>query len=1161
MNFTGGVRAVDNAIDDRVDISLNLVGTANQVTVTTNLDGSVTLSLPQDIATTSTPTFGGATLSGTLQPSANNTVDIGTSAAQFRTAYIGTSVVLGAAGSNRTTLAFTAPTASNTITLPDASGTVAVSVASPLSLSAAGQVSLGTVPVANGGTGATTLAANGILVGNGTSAVGTITPGASGTVLRSNGTNASFAQLAAADINNTGTGSFLVNVPGTTAANTVAPTADVSGLTVRQTTAGSPTADVFNVGNSAGTQSFLRVNNTGSTVVGNTTVTSGNTLTVQTGATTGTAINVDTQSTTGNAVNITTTTTTGNAVNISTGNGITSGAGDISGSALNINTGSSTFSNGADLSLTGGAINVTSTGAFGGISNEASLVRIQSTGNFTGALVRLVADSTQTGTILGISGTSLTTGRAIDVNLGSLYSGQTDVQGAIGAVNIRSGAFTGNILSVSAKAAGAGATSNLVQFQSPQIDGRLLNINVTGAYSGAGAVNIASTAAVTGTLQAITANSATSGTLLSLSGTGLTTGSGLQVAIGTATNGGGADPAVQKAGKVVLGTTGTGLYVNTAAGYTGNFFDLRKDGTQMFAVNQAGDLTTQGGITLNGSFQQIGAGTLSTGTGAVSLNGLTTVAPTGLATETALTVNTGNGVTTGTAVGVNTGTSAFSTTTGAGLGVTSTGAFTGTLGKLTADSTATGTVLGIRANALTSGRALDVDLGASALTGNTTGAVAVRGTGVITGTVTGLTANSATTGTILGINGTGLSTGKALSVDLGASTLASNTGAVEIKSTGVIASGATLASITANSATSGTLLTVSGTAIGASTGTALSVAIGTPTGTDPAVAKAIQLGLGTAGTAIYANAATGYTGNFIDLRVNGTAALTVSQTGAITTAGNFQQTGATTFTTGSGAVSLQGATTVTGTNTFAVSGGLATFGGGLTVSTGQTTTLNGPLTLGAATLQGGVLVSNASGSVAAVAPGSSGNLLTSNGTTWVSQAPSVQVIDQQAATSTIDISFTTEVTIYSTTIPAGYLGTDNQIRTRMYGTWTNSSGGNRTYVIRVKYGATTLIGEITPNVASNATPRAAMLEVWLSANGTTSAQTASLVFQLSANQAASVAGTGDFASAGPVLGPLVVGSGAVDSTVAQTLEITVQSNSNNDTQDFARMYVMTELYR
>jgi hypothetical protein len=56
-----------------------------------------------------------------------------------------------------------------------------------------GQVSLtagvsGTLPVANGGTGAATLTANNVLLGNGTSAPQVVAPGTNGNVLTSNGT-------------------------------------------------------------------------------------------------------------------------------------------------------------------------------------------------------------------------------------------------------------------------------------------------------------------------------------------------------------------------------------------------------------------------------------------------------------------------------------------------------------------------------------------------------------------------------------------------------------------------------------------------------------------------------------------------------------------------------------------------------------------------------------------------------------------------------------------------------------------------------------------------------------------------------------------------------------------------------------------------------------
>ena len=1060
------------------------------------------------------------------------------------------------------------PFASAGVVKNNASGVLSTGT---VNLASTSEVS-GTLPVTNGGTGAATLTANGIVQANGTGALTTISPAAAGTVLRSNGTTASFTQLAAGDIDNTGTGKFLVNVPGTVAANLVTPTtAAVPGITIQQGLTGTPT-NIFAVESNAGTNNFLKVDGSGNTTIGHAGITSGNTLTVQTGATTGNAVNVASGATTGIGVNVTTATTTGAGVSILTGSGVTSGASG-SGTALHIDTGTSTFSNGTNPSTRGGALNIRSTGVFSGIGGEAALVRVNASGNFTGTLVNLIADSTTSGTILGISGTSLTTGKAIDVKLGGLYSGQVDGQGDIGAVNIRAGAFTGNILSVSATSAGAGASSNLVNFQSPQIDGRLVNVNVTGAYGGAGAV-------------AINAASSVSGTLLRIGGTSITTGNALQIHLGVPSNGAGCpgacsnpDPTGQKGINLALGTTGTGVYANTDAAYSGSFVDFRVDGVSKLSVNQAGLLTNTGGIATSGNITQTGATTFSTGTGAVSLNGDTTIASgktltagAGTTAGTAVTVNTGAGLVGGTAVGINTSTSAFTTTTGAGLAVTSTGAFTGTLGKLTADSTTTGTILGIRGNAIGTGSALDVDLGGSTLSGNTQGAVAVRGTGVITGTVTGLTANFATTGTILGINGTGLSSGKAIAVDLGASTLASNTGAVQITSTGIIASGATVASLTANNATSGTLLSVSGTAIGASTGSALKVAIGTPTGTESPDAKAIQVALGTgaAGTAFYANAASGYTGDFIDFRVNGTPALTVSASGGITTTGNFSQTGATTFSTGSGAVSLGGATTVTGTNTFLVNGGLATFGGGLTISAGSFTQ-NGAGTFttgtGLSTVRGafrvstftaGVLLADASGNVTSLAPGASGNVLTSNGTTWVSQAPTISLLSRTVGGSAVTLS-TTEATIYSVTLPANTFSTNESATFLITGALLNSSGGSRVYTLRVSVGGTTVYQDALITMGNQANARGFRMELEVHENGANAQKTSGIITISNANT--TTTGTGDASLAATAITPF----NGIDTTAATSGTITVlvalTSASNTATQTYTPAASLVYLYR
>jgi hypothetical protein len=98
------------------------------------------------------------------------------------------------------------------------SGTLTNATGLPLSTGVTG-----TLPVANGGTGATSLTANNVLLGNGTSAVQVVAPGASGNVLTSNGTTwQSTAPTAGGD-------TYLVL--GTDQSNSTTSFADVTGMT------------------------------------------------------------------------------------------------------------------------------------------------------------------------------------------------------------------------------------------------------------------------------------------------------------------------------------------------------------------------------------------------------------------------------------------------------------------------------------------------------------------------------------------------------------------------------------------------------------------------------------------------------------------------------------------------------------------------------------------------------------------------------------------------------------------------------------------------------------------------------------------------------------------------------------------------------------------
>ena len=98
-----------------------------------------------------------------------------------------------ASGTGTITLASPNTNTSTTYTLPSADGTsgqvLQTDASGGLSFGNVGVANItGTLPVANGGTGSTTLTANNVILGNGASAVQFVAPGASGNILTSNGT-------------------------------------------------------------------------------------------------------------------------------------------------------------------------------------------------------------------------------------------------------------------------------------------------------------------------------------------------------------------------------------------------------------------------------------------------------------------------------------------------------------------------------------------------------------------------------------------------------------------------------------------------------------------------------------------------------------------------------------------------------------------------------------------------------------------------------------------------------------------------------------------------------------------------------------------------------------------------------------------------------------
>ena len=176
-------------------LSTNGSGILSWVSTATGSVTNVTGTAPISVATgTSTPVISMAQANGTTNgylSSADWTTFNGKQAAgNYLTGLTGDLSAAGP-GSSAATLAAVAIAGTSTKVSYDVKGRVTSGTsleAADLPSHSAALITSGTLAVANGGTGATTLATNNVILGNGTNAVQVVAPGISGNVLTSNGT-------------------------------------------------------------------------------------------------------------------------------------------------------------------------------------------------------------------------------------------------------------------------------------------------------------------------------------------------------------------------------------------------------------------------------------------------------------------------------------------------------------------------------------------------------------------------------------------------------------------------------------------------------------------------------------------------------------------------------------------------------------------------------------------------------------------------------------------------------------------------------------------------------------------------------------------------------------------------------------------------------------
>jgi hypothetical protein len=177
-----------------------------------------------------------------------------------------------------------------------------------------------------------------------------------------------------------------------------------------------------------------------------------------------------------------------------------------------------------------------------------------------------------------------------------------------------------------------------------------------------------------------------------------------------------------------------------------------------------------------------------------------------------------------------------------------------------------------------------------------------------------------------------------------------------------------------------------------------------------------------------------------------------------------------------------------------------------------------------------------------------------NGVGWAAPGDFLRGASQIDVVNTV-----VETAIFTGSVPAGALGTDRMVRLTLYGDYLNNSAAGKTVTFRVKYGATTLWGDISPSLTGNDPLRRTwQIELALGAQGASNVQVLSGRAAMTSTGVGSVAGIGTLAGT-PTFDQLFYGSAAEDSTAAKTLAVTVQHSAAVSTVSIRRQYAALEL--